>query len=116
LETALNADPTNDQIKSQLITEYALSARPDEALEASKRFFNRGPDLAYYLGKRMVKEAEPLVEQAYQKDPASDVARRNRVLLPALQGRHKDAEAAVPEIVEKLRRNRGYHHDTYNFD
>src|SRR5205809_5753715 len=63
----------------------------------------------------MVMEAEPLVEQAYQKDPASDVARRNRVLLLALQGRHKDAEAAVPEIVEKLRRNRGYHHNTYTF-
>ncbi len=50
---------------------YLDSARPDEALEASQRFFNRGPDFKYYLEKRMVKEAAPLIEQEYQKDPGS---------------------------------------------
>ncbi len=115
LETALQIDPNNDQLKSQFITEYALSARPDEALESRKRFFNRGPDLSYYLDKRMVKEAAPLVEQAYQKDPGSDVARSDQALLLALQGKHQEAEAAVPAILEKLRKNRGYHHFTYSF-
>ena len=63
----------------------------------------------------MVKEAAPLVEQESQKNPNSDTMRTNRALFLALQGKNQEAQAAVPVILEKLRRNRGYHHYTYNF-
>jgi hypothetical protein len=86
---------------------YFISARPDEALEASQRFFNRGPDFRYYLEKRMVKEAESLVPQAFQKEPRSAWALVNQALLLALRGKQQVAEAAIPSIL-KGRRNHGY--------
>ncbi len=112
-EIALKADPNNDEIKTFYINLYFVSGRPDEALEARQRFFNRGPDFGYYLEKRMVKEAEPLVEQAFQKEPRSNWALVNQALLLALKGEQQAAEAAIPAIL-KGRRNRGYHHVTYH--
>ena len=112
-ELALKADPNNDEIKTFYINLYFISARPDEALEASQRFFNRGPDLGYYMEKRMVKEAEPLAEQAFPKEPHFSWALVNQALLLALQGKQQAAEAAIPSIL-KGRRNRGYHHVTYH--
>ena len=111
-ESALKVDPNNDRIKEVYAGEYFQQARPDEGLEARKRFFNRGPDLIYYLEKRMVKEAEPLVEQEYQ-DPNRPWMREYRALLLALQGEYQKAEAMVPSLLEKVRRIRGYHHSTY---
>jgi len=35
-------------------------------------------------------------------------------LWPALQGKHIEAQAAIPSILKKARRNRGYHHLTYD--
>ena len=114
-ELALQIDPNNDELKSAYINSYYISARPDEGLEASKRLLNRGPaDLRYFLEKRMVKVAEPIARQEYQKDPASVWKLVHQVLLLALQGKHREAQAAVPMIVAKERRYRGYHHDAYN--
>ena len=62
----------------------------------------------------MVKEAAPLIEQEYQKDPSSVWKFVYHVLLLALQGKHEEAQAAVPSILQRERRYRGYHHDTYN--
>jgi hypothetical protein len=61
----------------------------------------------------MVKEAAPLIEQAYQKAPGDPRKFGIRVLLLALQGKHREAEAAVPSILKRERRYRGYHHGTY---
>ena len=58
----------------------------------------------------MVKEAAPLVEQM---DPGSPYKFRIQVLLLALQGKHQEAQAAVPSILKRQRRWRGYHHGTY---
>jgi tetratricopeptide (TPR) repeat protein len=114
IDLALNLDPNNDRVKDQYLNMYFQTARPDEALEASQRLFHRSPDLWYYLEKRMVKEAEPLVEREYQQNPDAAGARKNRALLLALQDTHREAEAAVPAILEKALRNRGYHHLTYD--
>jgi serine/threonine-protein kinase len=113
-EVALKVDPNNDEIKRAYVTHYFITARPDEALEANKRLFNRGPDLLYYVEKIMVKEAAPLIEHEYQKDPSSPWMFGNQILLLALQGKHREAQAAVPSILKKERRYRGYHHGTYN--
>jgi tetratricopeptide (TPR) repeat protein len=113
-ELALKLDPNNHEIKNAYVNLYFISARPDEGLEVGKRLSIREPDLWYFLEKRMVKEAESLVEQEYQKDPSSVWKFVYRVLLLALQGKHQEAQAAVPSILERQRRYRGYHHDTYN--
>lgn len=113
-EVALKIDPSNDENKSSFVNSYFISARPDEGLEAERRLFNRGPRLLYFVEKRMVKEAEPLAQQEYQRDPGSVWKFVYQVLLLALQGKHEEAQAAVPEILAKERRYRGYHHDTYN--
>ena len=84
-----------------MCSDYYQSARPEEGLEANKRLFNRGPDWRYYLEKRMVKEAAPLVEQEYQKDPGSPWKFGHQVLLLALQGKHQEARAIGPFDSEK---------------
>jgi tetratricopeptide (TPR) repeat protein len=112
LEIALKVDPNNERTKEFYVGHYYESARPDEALAASKRFFNRDLDPRYYLQKRMVKEAEPRVEQEYQ-DPNRPWKHGNRALLLALQGKHQEAEAVALSVLEKMRTVRGYHHSTY---
>jgi serine/threonine-protein kinase len=109
---ALKVDPNNDRIKESYAAHYLQSARPDEGLEASKRFFNRGPDLRYFLEKRMLKEAETQVEREY-RDPNRPWMRGHRALLLALQGKHQEAEAVALSTLEKVRTIRGYHHSTY---
>lgn len=108
-EIALKADPNNDEIKTFYINSYFILGRPDDALAARQRFFNRGPGLDYYMEKRMLKEAESLIEKEFQREPRSSWALVNQALLLALQGRQREAEAAIPSIL-KGRRNRGYHH------
>jgi tetratricopeptide (TPR) repeat protein len=110
-ELALKIDPDNNEFKGFYINIFYDSARPDEALEASQRFLNRGPDNRYYLEKMMVREAAPLIEEEYQKDPNREWIRGRRALLLALQGKHREAVAAIPK---KTRRYRGYHHRTYD--
>jgi TolB-like protein len=112
-EIALKVDPNNERNKEFYVAHYWQSARPEEGLEVNKRLFNRGPDFRYYVEKRMVGEASPLVEQEFQKDPGSPWKFGHHVLLVALQGKHQEAQAAVPSILKKERRYRGYHHGTY---
>jgi TolB-like protein/DNA-binding winged helix-turn-helix (wHTH) protein len=113
LETALRTDPHNDSIKSFYLNLYVITARPDEYLQLNERLFNRGPDFVYYLEKRMAPEAERLADETFQKEPGSTWALANRALLLALQGKQPEADAAIPSIL-KARKNRGYHHATYN--
>ncbi len=112
-EIALKVDPNNERTKEFYVQHYYQSARPEEGLEANKRLFNRGPDWRYYVETRMVKEAVPLVDQEYQKDPGSPWKFGHQVLLLALQGKHQEARAIVPSILKRERRYRGYHHGTY---
>lgn len=113
-EFAMKIDPENDEVKHGLVSSFFISARPDEGLEASKKYLNSGPDLRYFLEKRMIKEAESIAEEEYRNDPTSIWRYVYRVLLMALQGKHREAQAAIPSILERERRYRGYHHDTYN--
>jgi TolB-like protein len=114
LERMLERDPTSDIIKRTYGVMYSILARPDEWLALNQRLFNRGPDIRYYLEKRMLKEAGPLIDQEYVRAPDEPGPRRDRGLLLALQGRHREAQAAVPRIMEKVRRDKAYHHYTYD--
>jgi tetratricopeptide (TPR) repeat protein len=114
IKLALERDPTNEWTKRVHVDSYFLLARPEEGLAAGKRFFNQGPDAGYFLEKRMLKEAAPLVEYEYEKNPDSREARKNRALWLALQGKHKEAEAEVPAILAKIRRHPLTHHIYYD--
>jgi TolB-like protein/DNA-binding winged helix-turn-helix (wHTH) protein/Flp pilus assembly protein TadD len=113
-EVALTLDPNNPEIARAYVISFYVTARPEEGLQTSKRLQYSGLDLRYFLEKRMVKEAEPLAEQEYQNDPHSVWKLVDRVLVLALQRRHREAQAAVPSILARERRYRGYHHDAYN--
>ncbi len=113
-EYALEQDPTSDTVKRSYHHMYLSLARPDEGRALNQRLFNRGPDIRYYLEKRMLKEAAPLIEQEYVKNPDEPGPRREKALLLALQGKHREAQAAVPRIMEKVRRDKTYHHVTYD--
>lgn len=113
-ELALKFDPNNEEIKNVYINSFLISGRPDEAFEASRKFFNRDPDLRYFLEKRMVKEAELLAAREYERDPDAVWKFVDQILLKALRGKHEEAQAAVRAILAKERSYRGYHHDTYN--
>jgi tetratricopeptide (TPR) repeat protein len=109
---ALALDPNNDEAKSFYVNSLLIGGRGDEALEASYRFLNKEPDVRYLLEKRMVKEAEARVTQEHQRDPDAIWILVYQSLVKALQGKHKEAQAAVATILSQERRYRGYHHDT----
>jgi protein kinase/serine/threonine-protein kinase len=115
-EWALEQDPTSDIVKRGYISWLRNFAKPDEWLVLNQRLFNRGPDIRYYLEKRMLKEAAPLIEQEYVDNPDEPEARRHKALLLALQGKHREAQAAVPRTLERVRRRKGksFHHFTYD--
>ncbi|MDQ3175434.1 MAG: hypothetical protein M3Q91_17280, partial [Acidobacteriota bacterium] len=113
-EYALEQDPTSDTVKRSYHHMYLSLARPDEGRALNQRLFNRGPDIRYYLETRMLKEAAPLIEQAYVKNPDGSWERVERGLLLALQGKHREAQAEVPRIIEKIPRNKTSHHYTYD--
>ena len=113
-ELGLEVDPTDEYLKEYYVLHFFHTARPDQGLEMNRRLFNRGPDWRYYLGKRMVEEAAPLVDDEIRKHPGSPLTHSNQILLLALQGKHHEAAAAIPSVMKRLRRYRGYHHGTYN--
>ena len=113
-ELALQQDPTSEVYKHSYQSLYFHLARPDELLALNQRLLNLGPNISYYLEKRMLKEAAPLVEQEYVKDPDAPQRRRDKALLFALQGKHREAQEAIPWVMEKVRRDKAYHHYTHN--
>ena len=113
MELALELDPTNEFIKGTYAMFYIINAQPEEALAVQKRLYNAGPDALYYLTKKMGKEAAPLIEKSYRKQPDNQVARLFYALSLALQGKFQEAEALIPVILENARVNPGYHHFTH---
>lgn len=113
-EWALEQDPTSDIVKGTYRSMYSRLARPDEWLAMNQRLFNHVPNIRYYLEKRMLKEAAPLIEEEYVKKPDEPGPRRDKALLLALQGKHREAQAAVPKIMEKVRRDMTHHHFIYD--
>jgi serine/threonine protein kinase len=102
-EAALIVDPTNTILKEAAVVGRYLSARPDEALQASRRFFQRGPDAWYYVEKRMPEEAALMVSRGDPYEPSSVQAYIVKALLPALQGRYREAEGHILALLEKAR-------------
>lgn len=81
-EAALVVDPTNTIVKDAAVVGRYMTARPDEALEASRRFFQRGPGAWYYTEKRMPEEAAITVSRGDLDDPTSVQAYIVKALVP----------------------------------
>jgi TolB-like protein len=113
-EHALDRDPTNQIAKLTYVHEHFMANRPEEGLAVQKRLFNTGPDQRYFLLTRRASDAAPLVEKAASQSPDNGEALKNLALLRALQGRHAEAQALVPEIFRVTPKNRSYHHITYD--
>jgi serine/threonine protein kinase len=102
-EAALVIDPTNTILKEAAVVGRYMRARPDEALEASRRFFHRGPDAWYYVEKRMPEQAAEMVSRGDLdlNQPTSIEAYTVKALLPAIQGHYREAEGQIPALLKK---------------
>jgi eukaryotic-like serine/threonine-protein kinase len=113
LQRALEIDPTSEKVKEEIYNSTILSGRADEGLAAQQRYFNRGPNLKYYLEKNRLNDAHPLLEQALAKDPNNPEVRLRKALFLALKEDFHAAEAEIPWILEHIKKNRAYHHNAY---
>ena len=102
-EAALVVDPTNTILKDAAVVGRYITARPDEALEASRRFFKRGPSAWYYIEKKMPEEASIMVSRGDLDEPSSVQAYTVRALIPALRGHYHEAEGHIPALLKKAR-------------
>jgi TolB-like protein/Flp pilus assembly protein TadD/predicted Ser/Thr protein kinase len=113
-QRALEIDPTNTFVQNRLIESYQLYGKFDEAIEAHRHFFGtHGPEFAL-IAKGRLDEAQPLLEDAINKNSGDLRARSRLALLIALRGKFQEAEAAIPPILKQARNNRAYHHITYD--
>jgi len=101
-EAALVVDPTNTVLKEAAVIARYESTRPDEALQANQRFFQRGPEAWYYIEKGMPEEAA-ILSRGDPYGASSLQAYTVKALLPALQGRYREAEEHIPVLLEKAR-------------
>lgn len=113
-EYTLGRDPTNQSVKLTYVNEHFQANLPEEGLAVQKRLLNTGPDHRYFLLTRRASDAAPLLEKAASQSPDDGGALRNLALLRALQGRHTEAQALVPQILRLTPKNRSYHHITYD--
>lgn len=115
-ERELEIDPSSQLGKETFAGYYYMNGQDEEARAIERRFLDRGPGIQYYSEKRMVKELRPLVMAAYERNPSRvGYHGGNPALLFALEGRHREAQEAIPGIMAKTSRDIGYHHVTYDF-
>ena len=112
---ALEVDPTNDRIKSNIVGDYRIVNKYDEWLAANKKFFNGEPTVWYYLGKGRLDEAETLLKQELAKTPDDTTLRFKRAILLGLRGDfHAGEVEALSALSKEPVKNLQYHHATYD--
>jgi TolB-like protein/Flp pilus assembly protein TadD len=112
-QRAVEIDPTNTFAQNRLAESYRLYGKFNEANEIYRSYFgeSNAPALA---GMGQLDEAESLLETSVKKNAGDLVSRSHLALVLALKGQRKNAEAAIPAILQQARNNRAYHHITYN--
>jgi eukaryotic-like serine/threonine-protein kinase len=113
-QRALEIDPTNTFIQGRLVQAYTLYSKFDEAIELNLRFFGSPGDADALIGKGRLDEARTLLQESLKKTPGDLWSRSRLALISALKGDSKEAESAIPTIVEQAQNNRAYHHLIYN--
>jgi serine/threonine-protein kinase len=114
LRRAVAIDPTNESARAGIPNAYWINAMYEEAI-ASNRELTRPVawSYAYYLGARRLDEARRLLDEALARNPDNPLALLARAHLLALEGRHAEAKALLPDLPPAARRGQTYHHATY---
>ncbi|MEO8127853.1 MAG: hypothetical protein ABI822_12215, partial [Bryobacteraceae bacterium] len=108
LEQALVIDPLGAVPKSRYVEFFCSMGEYEEALKASRRFYNRDGPIEALLGLGYITQAKPLIKDALRTSSAPRVL-ANKALLLAMEGRFVEAERLIPRIA-RGRLDRGYHH------
>ncbi len=115
LQRALEIDPTSESVKGRLVESYSLVGQYDESIAADEKFFHeRGPSFAL-LRKNRAGEAAEVIKERLAKAPNDLRAQSAQVVLLALAGKFREADALIPALSERARNSRSYHHVTYDF-
>ena len=109
----LEIDPTNTFAQGRLVESYKLYGKFNESNELHRRHFGESYAPAL-IGMGRLDEAESLLQTTVEKTPGDLVNRSYLALVWALKGKPRDAEAAIPAILQQAQNNRAYHHITYN--
>jgi hypothetical protein len=94
---------------------YDNYRRYDDLEAVFKRYFpSETLWSSYYLGKRLLDEAQAANDKEMAEDPANPYALSDRGKLLALKGRFRESEALIPQILKGADRlNLTYHHRMY---
>ena len=112
-QRAVEIDPTNTFAQARLVESFKLYGKFNESNELSRRYFGQSYAPAL-VGMGQFDEAASLLEASVKENAGDLVNRSYLALVLALQGKHQNAEAAIPAILQQARNNRAYHHITYN--
>ena len=112
-QLAAEIDPTNTFAQGRLAESYKLYGKFNESNEINRRYFGESYAPAL-VGMGQFDEAESLLETSVKKNTGDLVSKSYLALVLALKGQRKNAEAAIPAILQQARNNRAYHHITYN--
>jgi serine/threonine-protein kinase len=115
LQRGIEIDPSSTA-QGRLIEAMVLLGKYDDAIGASYRFDRWGQDrtVLAYLWKNEFDEAQRALEQELAKSPEEPFTRSSRALLQALKGQFPQAESEIPQVIERARGSRAYHHSAYN--
>ena len=115
IRRALEIDPTSEWVKLQMLIFYHLLNRFDDYLQVRNELFPDKPISPwYYAAKGDLATAKGILDENEKKDPQNTDYNLRAIIL-AMEGRKRESEALVPEILKVTKRkNPSYHHTTYD--
>jgi eukaryotic-like serine/threonine-protein kinase len=114
LRRAVAIDPTNESARTEIPNAYWYNAMYEEAIAANRELTRPVAwSYFYYLGAGRREDARRMIDEALARDPDDGAAISARALLFAMEGRHAEARALLPDPPPATRRGRTYHHGTY---
>jgi tetratricopeptide (TPR) repeat protein len=120
MRRALEIDPQSEVVRSRLVEIYDLVVRPKESLRESEELFGTVNTVTPgYIRKSLLwtgqlPVARAMTEDALAKAPQDPFFLSQQALLDMLAGNARAAEAVIPDVVERGKQSRAFHHLTYN--
>ena len=114
LGRALEIDPTNDAVRSEIPNAYWINAMYEDAIKANLALLRPVAwSHLYYVGAGRLDEARRMIDEALARNPEDRGALNGRALLLAREGRHAEARRLLKPMLPTAARGRTYHHATY---
>jgi tetratricopeptide (TPR) repeat protein len=114
LRRAIDIDPTNESARAGIPNAYWYNAMYEEAIAANRELTRPVAwSYFYYAGAGRREDARRLIDEALARNPNDPAATVGRALVFALEGRHAEAKALLPDPAPAARRAQTYHHGTY---